>query len=144
MKNWDFRIGNVGLHFEAEDTEPVAFENLRFQKKSLESDVCLKFHVVDEITVPEGIKCEKSTEEHPVWRDDSRISRISWDFFRKKPHFRTDYDLLQPNIFDCYIRLEDLVWAQSEKYLWTGIALPSILLHQQHTVLKGEVSEKSI
>ena len=141
MKNWDFCIGNVGIHFEAEDTEQVAFEKLRFRKKCPESDVCLKFHVVDEIAVPKGIKCEKSTEEHPVWRDDSRISRVSWDFFREKPHFRTDYDLMQPNILDCYIRLEDLEWAKSEKYLWTGIALPSILLHHQHLIFHASYIE---
>lgn len=141
MKSWDFCVGNIGLHFEVEDTEPIEFENLRFETKIRRAGVNLKFHVVDEIAVPEGVKCEKSTEEHPVWRKDNCISRLSWDFFREKPHFRTDYDLRMPNILNCYIRREDLVWAKSEKYLWTGIALPSILLHQRHLIFHASYIE---
>ena len=46
-------------------------------------------------------------------------------------HFRTDYSLDAPELLRCCVREEYWSWATRAKYLWPGVMLNTILLHQR-------------
>ena len=46
-------------------------------------------------------------------------------------HFRTDYSLDAPELLRCCVREEYWRWATRAKYLWPGVMLNTILLHQR-------------
>lgn len=149
MKNWNYCIGNVKLRL-CTTEEGINLEISRFQctdeNKMQKQDVQICLHSVEEIAIPGGTKCP-SPKEHPVWIDGKKVSRISWDNFQKNPHMRIDYDLLEPNTLECYIRSEHLPWAIKEKYLWSGVALQYILIHNQHLIFHAsyiKVQDKGI
>lgn len=136
MKNWNFCIGDVKINLSTTE-EGIHLDIPRFQCmdeiKTQEQDVWINLYSVEDIDIPEGVKCI-SPKEHPVWMNGTKVSRLSWDNFQRKPHMRIDYDLLEPNTLKCSIRSEHLSWAIREKYLWTGVALQYILIHHQHLI----------
>lgn len=149
MKNWNYCIGNAKIRLSTTE-EGINLEIPRFQctdeNKMQKQDVQIHLHSVEEIAIPKGTKCS-SPKEHPVWIDGTKVSRLSWDNFQKNPHMRIDYDLLEPNSLECYIRSEHLPWAIREKYLWAGVALQYILIHNQHLIFHAsyiKVQDKGI
>lgn len=137
MKYWDFYIGDVKFTLATSETENIVLDISRFQctgdKKIKEHNVSIRLKSVEEIEIPKCMKCP-SPKEQPVWVDGTNVSRLSWDWFKATPHMRVDYNLLTPNILNCYIRSEHLAWAIREKYLWSGLALQYILIHNQHLI----------
>ena len=151
MKSWKFCIGDIKLDILTSE-DKINLEIPNFQcaddknRKNHEYDVQIELYLVEDITMPEGTKCQ-SPGEHPVWFNGTKVSRLSWDNFQKKPHMRVDYDLLDSNILKCYIRSEHLEWAIREKYLWAGVALQYILIHNHHLIFHAsyiKVNEKGI
>lgn len=150
MKSWYFNISDIKIKLSASDNEKIELSIPRFQlvdiKKEPDSDVQIYLNTIEDITDPNGTKCS-SPHEHFVWINDTKVSRLSWDRFRKNPHMRIDYDLLNPNIIDCYIRQEYLAWAIREKYLWSGVGLQYILLHHEYVIFHAsyiKVQERGI
>ena len=92
-------------------------------------DVFVKVRAAEEIETPKGTR--SGSREYPVWRNGREISRCSWDQFRPKMHFRTDYSLDAPELLRCCVREEYWSWATRAKYLWPGVMLNTILLHQR-------------
>lgn len=137
MKNWQFHIGDTCLQLITSDEEGIELKIPRFRDDSniekQEHSIQINLHTIDNIPTPDGTKCP-SPQEHPVWINGTKVSRLSWDYFRKEPHMRTDYDLLAPDRLNCYVRSEYLHWAITEKYLWAGVGLQYILLHQSHLI----------
>lgn len=150
MKTWNFCIGDVKINISASEKEKIELNIPRFQcvdnTKIQDKDVQIVLHSVKDIVIPKGSKCP-SPKEHPVWVENTKVSRLSWDFFRPKPHMRIDYDLLNPNRLECYVCSEYIPWATSEKYLWTAVALQYILIHNQHLIFHAsyiKVHDKGI
>ena len=150
MKNWNFCIGDVRISISTSEKEKIELNIPRFQcaddTEFQDADVEITLHSVEDVSIPEGQQCS-SPKEHPVWVEGTKVNRLSWDFFRPKPHMRIDYDLLTPNAFECYVRSEYMPWAISEKYLWAGVALQYILIHNQHLIFHAsyiKVQDKGI
>lgn len=137
MKKWYFHMGEIYLEFSVDDNEKIELNIPHFRHVSdmeeTKQAVRIHLHTVEKLFAPEGIECH-SPQDALAWTNGTKISRLGWDYFRKEPHIRTDYDLLEPKVLNCYIRSEYLPWAITEKYLWAGIALPYILLHHQHLI----------
>lgn len=149
MNNWLYRIGNVKISFSATENG-ISLDLPRFKcvddKEMQGKFVQIWLNSVEEIAVPVGIK-SASPKEHPVWLEGTKVRRLSWDNFQRKPHMRIDYDLLTPEELECYICSDYLSWALTEKYFWAGVALQYILIHNQHLVFHAsyiKVNDKGI
>lgn len=81
-----------------------------------------------ELPRPEGSFLGRSGEKQ-IWRKRSKIIRVSLDRFCPQPHMAAGYDLENWNWINAWIRQEYWCWAAGSRYLWTGLALPQILLH---------------
>lgn len=137
MREWYFKIGKANLCLSTSEKSNIELYIHRFQcideKESSEDAVQINLQRIEDIPTPTGTKCQ-SPQEHPVWINGTKVSRLSWDYFRKEPHMRIDYDLLNPNKLNCYVRSEYLPWAVTEKYIWAGVGLQYILLHHNHLI----------
>ena len=96
-------------------------------------NVRVTLKAVQKLPNPGGMACP-SNPEYPVWRSGSRITRCCWDRCRPNPHFMAEYDLADAARITCQIRQECWLWATREKYLWNGIQLPYLLLHNRSLI----------
>ena len=149
MKSWKFDIGDVRISISTSEEE-IELNVPRFRcvadVKNAHKAVQITMNTIEDIVIPESEK-RPSPKEHPVWVDGTKVTRLSWDNFQKNPHMRIHYDLLEPNSLECYIRSEHLPWAIREKYLWAGVALQYILIHNQHLIFHAsyiKVQDKGI
>ena len=79
---------------------------------------------------PEGSFCG-SAGDKLVYRAGSAILRRTKDQFRPQAHMDACYDLNKPDTVRALVREEDWLWATRDKYLWAGLALNQLLLHQR-------------
>lgn len=133
---YNFSICDLHIRVQTERELALGEESQMFVEPQTPADVCLTLDEVDKVSIPNGTLC-KSPNEYPTYRNNDLISRCSWDMFRPEIHFRTNYCLETPNKRRCSIRREDWSWATRDKYLWPGIMLNTLLLHNQGMILHG-------
>lgn len=140
MFNYDYSICDLQIQMQTQQKLTLGDESQLFAASPAPPDVCISLSGVDAVPVPSGAACNSSREQ-PVYRSGSQISRCSWDFFRPQTHFRTDYSLEAPNQLRCLVRNEYWTWATRGKYLWPGIALNTLLLHNRGMMLHASYIE---
>lgn len=140
MNSYFFSLCGLRLRLDADRPIPENTQSDLFLVAPCSSDVTISLTAVDEIPQPQGVPCP-APSEIPTYRDDSRISRCSWDTFRPYMHLRTDYLLEQADTYNCFVREEYWPWATRSKYLWPGVMLNSILLHHRGLIFHASYIE---
>lgn len=130
MISYHYNICDIQLQLNTPREIWVEFVSQAFETAACtRNDVEIGLTTVPDVT-PAGQLCSRHREK-PVWRGGDKIFRGDHDLFREKMHICTEYSLNEPNRLTCYVREEDWLWATRSKYLWPGVMLNYILLHQR-------------
>lgn len=133
MMTYDYNICNLQIQINTPRELWVEESSRIFAAPPREPDVRIALQCAPELPMSPGERCSAHREK-PVWRSGSRIYRGDHDLFREKMHFLTKYDLACPNDLTCLVREEDWRWATRTKYLWPGVMLNYVLLHNRGVV----------
>lgn len=79
------------------------------------------------------------SRERPVWREGREVLRCCWDLFRGEIHFGCRYSLDSPHRAEGVVRAGDWDWATRPSYLWPGLMLNYLLLHQRGLIFHASL-----
>lgn len=134
MKSYYFCVCGIMIHVEAEMELHRDAVMEQYETQERDCGIHITLCATDKVQIPQD-KCPALDTEYPVWQQEDRINHYAWDFFRREPHFFTEYSLEKPGEVTCRVARDTWPWATSSKYFWTGIMLNYLLLPYRGMIL---------